>query len=173
MRAFTLIELIIVLMILGITTALAAPMLSGRDDVHVEAIARRVTSDLQYAQNLAVVTQRVTFVRFEADRYVVLQRDDAGELTPIRHPIEQTDFVVTFGQAGREQVMRRGSLGGVSFEGGPMLAYDSLGSPMAYDEDNDALAELTAPGTVRVTAGEFAATAVVTPYTGEVQVIRE
>src|SRR4051812_1277839 len=62
--AFTLVEILMVVIILGIASAVIVPNLGTRNDMNVAAAARVVMADLMYAQNRAIVTQSMTYVQF-------------------------------------------------------------------------------------------------------------
>jgi prepilin-type N-terminal cleavage/methylation domain-containing protein len=62
--AFTLIELIVVVMILGIASIIAVPMMSSAADMQVRSAANRLAADLDYAKNLAMTHQKAFSVVF-------------------------------------------------------------------------------------------------------------
>ena len=57
-RAFTLIEILTVVIILGISAAIIIPNVSNRDDMRAAGAARMVMADLIFAQNRAIATQK-------------------------------------------------------------------------------------------------------------------
>jgi type II secretion system protein H len=62
---FTLVEILAVIVILGIASAIVIPQIGTRDDMRVKAAARTLIADLIYAQNLAISTGQVVYVRFD------------------------------------------------------------------------------------------------------------
>src|SRR5688572_5754245 len=62
-RGFTLIEILTVIVILGIASAVIAPQIGSRDDIKAKAGARVVIADLLYAQNMAIAKQAYYYVR--------------------------------------------------------------------------------------------------------------
>lgn len=67
MSGFSLLELVIVILILGIFAALGAPaLLSSLDDAHLDAAASEVSTALRYAQLVAAGTGRATRVTIDA-----------------------------------------------------------------------------------------------------------
>jgi prepilin-type N-terminal cleavage/methylation domain-containing protein len=178
-RAFTLVEILVVVVILGIAAAVIVPQMGTRDDLRVAAAARMVMADLIYAQNRAIATQQKHFVAFDtasATKTYALRR--ATSLSPVtlvdvQHPItKDATYDVAFG--GKNSPMEHVTLGTVSFEGYPTLVFDELGVPMYYDPANPSnpLTPLatTDGSTIQVTSGKFTLTITVQPYTGEITV---
>lgn len=164
-RAFTLIELIIVMSIIAISAVVVAPMLAPRDDVRAESAVRKIVADLNYAQSMAIATQRPWFVRFNAGGYD-LATESGGTFTVASHPITQVPFVVGIGPASDEPQLRPVTLGAVSFDGEMTIAFDALGTPYAWDGSD--LTPLSASGSIVITSGSFTRTVTVQPITGEV-----
>src|SRR4029078_5802692 len=100
-RAFTLIEILMVVVILGIASAIMIPHLGSRDDLRAAAATRVVMADLTYAQNRAIAQQKKHYVRFDGQRYSVC---DSNALVPIQHPLKPAQsngqYVITFGANG-------------------------------------------------------------------------
>src|SRR5688500_20119774 len=79
--------------------------------MRVKAASRTLIADLIYAQNLAISTGQVVYVRFDVagNSYSLLTNplsSKAKKGDPVPHPISQTDYVTQFGSGarGREQV---------------------------------------------------------------------
>lgn len=66
-RAYTLIELLIVVAILGLSSALLIPRLVDADTFSVQAAVRSVIADITFAQTDALAMQRVRRVQFLRD----------------------------------------------------------------------------------------------------------
>lgn len=165
---FTMIEVMIVVVLLAITAAIAMPMVGNRSDLKLAAAARTMVGDLQYAQNYAVATRQGIYVKFEANKYTLCKKT-GSTLVAITHPIDRGNFVVQFNGKGSS------ALGGVTlavpnFSGDSILMFDSVGSPFSYSELTTNKAALASRGSLTLTCGSVTQKVHVEPYTGEVSV---
>lgn len=169
LSAFTLIEILCVVMILGICSAVIIPQISSRDDLRVAAAARVVMSDLMYVQNRAIATQKKHFVVFSGQTYTVQSRaSDVSPLTTITHPITKGNYVSEFGtSASSANGMNLCTLGTSSVD---ILGFDELGAPFSYNAGTGASTSLSASATIPVTAGAKTLTISIEPFTGEASV---
>ncbi len=172
-HAFTLAEILTVVVIIGIASVIVIPQLGSRDDLKVSAAARRVMADLIYAQNQAITTQKMHYVRFNItsglNNYEVLT-----SLSPAAyaaHPISKDDFKAMFGGGGSAG-MADVRLASADFDDQTVLAFDELGTPYAYDPEVPGVAPLNAAGQLVLTnqGGEFGITIQIEPATGEITV---
>ena len=166
-RAFTLVEILCVIVILGIASALIIPQIGTRDDLKAAAAARLVISDLMYAQNLAISKQRKHYVQFTGQQYTLLSRNaDADPLVAITHPVNKDNYVVAFStnRPGMEGV----TINSINFGGPTIIGFDDLGSPFSYD--GTTVAALTAAAEIEVKSGDFTLTVKVEPFTGDTSV---
>lgn len=126
-NGFTLIELMAVLVILGIAAAIVVPMLGGTGDVDAVAAARRLQSDIRYAQNYAITHQtRVRIVFNSSSRqYVLSEVPPAASPVVLTHPVTKRPYVVGFNAIdGLASV----GISKTTFVD-ETLEFDSLGSP--------------------------------------------
>jgi prepilin-type N-terminal cleavage/methylation domain-containing protein len=167
-RGFTLVEILMVVVILGIAAAAVVPQLSSRDDLKAAAAARVLMADLIYAQNRAISVQQTHFVAFDvaAKKYSVLTAWNPQVF--VTHPINKTNYVTSFSTAATGP-MKEMTLTSADFDAKAGLAFDSLGSPYSVATDGTT-APLVAAGQVKVTAGSHTLTVTVEPYTGEINV---
>src|SRR5438477_8934128 len=99
-KAFTLVEVLMVVVIIGIAAAVVMPQISQRDDLKAGAAARVMMADLLYAQNMAITRQTPHYVVFDVanKNYMIVA---AGAMTtPITHPVNQSAYQQYFGGAG-------------------------------------------------------------------------
>jgi len=171
-RAFTLVEILVVVTILGIAAAVVVPQMGTRGDLKAAAAARMIMADLIYAQNRAISTQTKHYVTFSTGTTPKTYRivTSMSPLVDITHPITKaSNYLVTFGTSpGLTDI----TLGAVSFEGKTTIAFDELGVPYYYDAGTNTTTALSTSGgsTIAVVCGTFTLTISIEPYTGEIKV---
>lgn len=182
-RAFTLVEVLMVVVILAIAGAVIVPQLGNRGDLVASAAARQLMSDLMYAQNRAITNQTPVYVVFNpatgtgvGGSYTVMS---ALPSTPIPHPVTGRDWTVLFGQAsngaagGASGALQAVRLDAVNFDGQTAIGFDETGTPMSVPAGGGAANPLGV-GTVRLvvpgSGGGQALTVSVEPVTGNLSV---
>jgi MSHA pilin protein MshC len=119
-KGFTLIELVMVIVLLGILAAFVAPNLGNITSTKAGAFSDKLRADIRYAQNLAMTQNQRVRVTFAANSYSITI---AGN--PIADPATGRNYPVTLGV---------GDYAGISLAntfGGSYVEFDSLGVP--YD----------------------------------------
>ena len=144
-RAYTLIELLIVIAILGISSALLIPRLVDADTFSIQAAVRSMVADLTYAQTDALARQKIRRVQFLRDPngrihgYAILAPSDQSTYDQGFDPdmAEYLDHDSTIGTQGRFIVdfdldarFEGVVIESVSFGGRDWVAFDSLGGPL-------------------------------------------
>ena len=167
-RGFTFIEILVVVLVLGIASAIIVPQISAHDDLDAAAAARAVMADLLYAQNRAISTGQTMYVSFNpSGQQYGLYSSMTPQQQVLTHPVNLNNYVMTFGQAGSNNISADVTLGSVSFNSQNTIAFDELGIPYAY---NSGITPLTQPGTIVLNCGSYSLTISVTQDTGEITV---
>jgi len=151
-RGFTVVEILIVVVILGIAALTALPMLSSAASVQLRSAANMIAADLEYAKSLSVSRGRNFTVVFDtaAESYEI--QDEFGATIP--HPVKKGfDYVIDLQGEGLERV----DITNVDFAASSDVMFDYLGSP----DDG---------GTVTVQGGNSTAIISVEPITGYITV---
>jgi prepilin-type N-terminal cleavage/methylation domain-containing protein len=184
---FTLIEILIVVIILGIASAIIVPQLNSEPDLRVAASARIVMADLLYAQNMAIstqgnpkgqsspVTNPYVFVSFNvsSQQYGVYYFNNANStLTALTHPVNLNSYVMTFGTTGENDAGNVTLTSANIASGTTTIAFDALGAPYSYNSSTMAVTPLSATAVVTLSASAgsntYTSTVSIAPNTGEI-----
>ncbi len=142
-HAFTIVEIIIVVVIISIAALVAVPMMSNAGSVQLRAAANMVLADLEYAKSMAISHGQNYSVEFDinTESYQVKDQDD----NLVQHPVTRKPYVVSFKNDSR---LNQVDIDSVNFNATPIVTFNCLGSP-----DNGGTVVLQASGnssTVRV-----------------------
>ena len=167
-RAFTLVEILTVLVILGIVSAAIVPQIGSRDDQKAVAASRVLVADLLYAQNRAIARQRTTYVQFDAaaDTYRIL--DVVAPATYVKNPVDGSDYQATLGNVATNR-LRPAQIHTAAFDGQSILAFDAMGMPYSYNNGTGALIALSS-GSIAIRSNAHQVTVTVAPFSGEIRV---
>lgn len=163
------IEIMIVVVILAIVSAVALPMIGNRSDLKLAAATRRVLADLQYAQSLSIATRESVYIRFDTNTYSLCNRS-GSTFTTLKNPIDQTTFLVRTGTNATDSQLRDVAIARPSFATASALGFDSLGAPFLINETTSVKSSLTSAVTITLSCGGQTQTLLVEPYTGEIAV---
>lgn len=169
--AFTLVEILMVVIIIGIAGAIIVPQMGARDDMRAAAAARIVMADLIYTQNLSITLQKNHYVRFDVTNgsYTVLA---SPAMTTVTQPVEKRPFTMTFGAAGtpglRDSTLNAASFTGLTATPYLTIGFDELGTPLVYTDAGTS--ETMAGGSITVRSGTYSLVITIEPYTGQINV---
>ena len=172
-HGFTLVEILVVLIIIGIASAVVVPSLGTHNDQNVASAARTVVADLIFAQNRAILNQGFRYVNFSTtnQNYAILTT--APNITPAvyeQNPVTLQNYITSFGSSAPPGAMQSVLLQAVSADGMACLAFDELGQPYSCDPSTGITTMLAAAATFPVKCGTFTLTVIVQPYTGAMSV---
>ncbi len=168
-RAFTLIEILIVVVILGITAAAIIPQISSRDDLKVTAAARQLMSDLSYAQNRAISSQKMVYVQIDEGNQQYQVLTGLSPKTVLTHPLNKADYQVRFGLLGAHG-LEDVQLASANFDGEKTIGFDEMGAPYSVS-GGTGVATVLSQGTIDLKCGSARTLRVsVEPYTAEMSV---
>ena len=177
-RAYTLIELMIVLVVLGIAGALLVPHLAYKDSLSTQAVVRMMISDLNFAQSDALANQEFRRVHFYGDGsgYCIFRVTEAtfgdpfdeGTADYIDDPLgvvgESGAYIVDFTTKNRFEDV---SISLINIDGGNShITYDALGGTVITGN---------APGTggqIQIQADDMIYEIAIAPFTGKMTVAR-
>jgi len=123
-KAFTMVEIIVVVFILSIVSMIAIPMLSSAADTQVRSAANILAADIEYAKNLAISHQKNYSIVFDISNNIYEIRDK--DAVVIDHPLTSRPYSVNFANESR---LNRVVISSASFDSSNTLTFDYLGSP--------------------------------------------
>lgn len=151
-NAFTVIELLVVIVILGIAAALVVPQMASSATFEVQGAARTLVSDLYAAQNTAVAEQATRKVIFNVGGNSYRLTDNTDTTLPAAWLGGQ--YQVAFGPSSSYGQV---TIASVDFGGNTEVSFDELGTP-------------SSGGTIELLAGTQRYRITVTAFTGRVTV---
>ena len=136
MRAYTLIEILVVVMVMGISAALVVPMVGQAGTFRVRSTVRTLIADMTFAQSDAMAFQQGRAVMFFPDenRYIIV-RVTGPVLDPINDAMyDHTRVDDVMGMDFDEERFGGAVITGASFDGLPTLIFDEMGAPVTQPQ---------------------------------------
>jgi prepilin-type N-terminal cleavage/methylation domain-containing protein len=164
---YSLIEIVTVVAVLGIVSAIAIPQFGSTDDLAMLASAREITADLQYAQSRAIATGKTHFVDFDGFNHYRL----TDAMTPSPHVILQPTLGTPYEVGFSIRTPQHPMPAEINFDGATTLAFDPTGMPYTWSPATASLSPFV-HGSIKLTDGKSTLTITVEPLTGAVNIHR-
>lgn len=164
-KSFTLIELVILILVLAIIAIFVSTQSTDLGPVRVMAASNKLKSDIRFAQNYALSSQKRARVSFDRalNRYNIYWEQSVGNWINIIDPTTKQNFTVNLNQGDYLGV----TITSVDFGGADnSLVFNAGGVPYGYTSGGVSTV-LTTNGTV-VLSGTQTRTVTVIPQTGKV-----
>jgi prepilin-type N-terminal cleavage/methylation domain-containing protein len=169
-RGFTLIEILITVVILGIAGAMVIPAMGEMHILRVQAAVRTVISDITYAQSDAIAFQERRAIMFDVPtssyRLVEVPGDTLEPDTNTMYDPASPDgkYVVNFNHEkfGNSRIVS------AEFDETPNLIFDALGGPVRDPSGN----QPGSGGTIRIEGSGYVFVINVEAFTGRTTVER-
>lgn len=118
-------ELILVMVVLGILSVSATAIFSGTAEYRLDGTARKIASDIRYAQELAMDTRGTYTLKFfvEENCYTLFAKDSTQ--TPEEDPFTRGDYTIDLDEEEYGGV----SLASASWGGLPFFSFNPQGVP--------------------------------------------
>ncbi len=160
-KAFTIIEILIVVALLAIAGMMVVPMMSSAASIQIQSAANMVAADLEYAKSMAISRQKIYAVVFNESTESYQIEDPNGV---IDHPVKKGfKYVVDFRNDRR---LNRVDIFDVNFDATSEVKFDYLGSPYNGNSPPTALNS----GVITLKAAGIAKTIRVEPVTGYISI---
>ena len=156
-RAYTLVELLVVIVIMGIAGALVIPSMGQTGVLRVQAAVRTVVSDLTFAQSDGLAYQRGRAVVFDLTKNSYTIVDIRGTTIDATLNAVQTT-VINGGQFGDARITK------ADFGGSQTLIFDEMGGPVTTAGGNTPAAD----GIIEITGSDQLFRITVEGYTGRI-----
>ena len=161
LTGFTLIEILIVVVVIGIAAMIAVPMMSSAASMQIRSAANMIAADLEYAKSTAISRGQNYSVVFDPDGNSYQIQGPSGV---IDHPVKKGfQYIVNFQSDSR---LSRVDIVDADFDPGSSqtITFDYLGSP-----SNGGGISLSS-GVITLQAGGITKTVQVEPVTGYISI---
>lgn len=132
---FTLIELIMVMVIIGILSVAIMPKMFSAQQSSIELGAKIVRDDLRYAADYAINTGNPVKIEFVSNGYTLKRRLEDGTWPLLTRPGETTGYQVIFGTGSYKNLI----LSKADINGGASIIFNSNG--ICLDQNQNLIAK--------------------------------
>ncbi len=161
-KAFTLIEMLIVIAILAIIAMVVIPQMSAASSAQLDAASGIIASDLEYAKSLSISTQQWHSVVFDESSESYQIQDSDGNVVPYK--MNPTGYyVVDFSNDSRLSMV---DLYTADFDDSSAITFDYLGSPYSGIGTSNPMAS----GNVTLKVKDIETHITVEPVTGYIRI---
>ncbi len=161
-KGFTIIEILIVVVLIGIAAMIAVPMMSSAASMQIRSAANMIAADLEYTKSMAISRGQNFSVVFDKNAESYQLEDQDG--TVIAHPVKKGfDYTISFQSDNR---LNRVLITDAVFEpdSSQTITFDYLGSP--YSATSNPLNS----GIITLQAGGITKKVHVEPVTGYISI---
>lgn len=154
--AFSMIELVMVLLVIGIAAAMVVPKLESTEASRLTSAANMLAADIDYARVESITNPddtRLFIIDADHSGYTIAPSSDPT--TTISHPVANGPFSIRFG-SGHAAHLDGVTVMSYAFDGDRQLGYGIYGQPDQAD-----------PATVTLGSGDYRLTLTIDPTTGE------
>jgi len=156
-KSFTLIEIVVVMVIIGIIAAVSVNRFFAYQEMKVNLAARKLVSDIRFAQNLAASYHADVGIEFSvSNNWYRVYNVSSG--TNYTDPSTHQEFVINYTS---DPQFGGVNIASANFDGNATLIFNSLGKP-----ENVGGADLVANGSIGLSYGGFNETVQVYAGTG-------
>ncbi|MFM9994202.1 MAG: Tfp pilus assembly protein FimT/FimU [Phycisphaerales bacterium] len=161
-RGYTLLEILIVVVLLGIASAVVIPQVGSTSVLRVQAAVRTLVADMTFAQSDALARQQTRAIVFDVAGNTYAIVEVPGNTV---EPTNNTMYTVNFNNSMKFHDAR---IAAAAFAAQPTLLFDELGGPI----DSPGSTTPGAGGVVTITGSGSVFDVTVEAYTGRVTVVR-
>ncbi len=161
-RAYTLVELLVVVALLGIASAMVIPQVGSTDILRVQSTVRAIVSDINFAQSDALARQQGRAIIFDTagNTYSIVEVK-SGVLHPETDTIQTTNL-------NNSHKFHDSRIESAVFDGDNVLVFDELGGTVTSPNSSTP----SAGGTIIISGSGSRFQITVEAYTGRVTVAR-